>query len=83
MVAAPSVAAANDQAGGSLAFTGPPSTDGPGQAVATAPTVQNAGAVAAAVPSDTENLFLVMILAVLAIPGFLLITLIATVLIRR
>lgn len=82
-MAAPSAVAVNDQLGSSLPFTGPPSANGAGPAVAIAPTARSARAVEAAVPSDTENLLWVMMLAVLAIPGFLLMALIATVLIRR
>lgn len=81
---APSVgqSAAGDQALNSLPFTGPPSSPGQAQAVAIAPTPQAATA-ADSGPNDTQTLFWSLVLIAMAIPGFLLMTLIATVLIRR
>jgi hypothetical protein len=73
--------AAPDQA--SLAFTGPPIGEQAAEGVAIAPTVQGLSAIDAADPTQTQDLFWMMALAVMAIPGFLLMTLIATVLIRR
>ena len=74
--------AAGDQALNSLPFTGPPPTTGQAQAVAIAPTPQAASA-ADTGPNDTETLFSSLVLIAMAIPGFLLMALIATVLIRR
>lgn len=73
-----------DPYGSTLPYAGPPTQDGSAQAVAIAPSARaQAVAADAAVPSDSENLFWFMMLAVMAIPAFLLMALVATVLIRR
>jgi hypothetical protein len=73
--------AAPDQA--SLPFTGPPIGEEAAEGLAIAPTAQGLSAVDAAATTQTQDLFWMMALAVMAIPGLLLMTLIATVLIRR
>ena len=73
--------AAPDQA--SLPFTGSPIGEQPSEGLAIAPKTQGLSAIDAGDPTQTQDLFWMMALAVMAIPGLLLMTLIATVLIRR
>lgn len=74
----------SDPAGSSLPYTGPPIQDGSAQAIAIAPTARAQTAAADdPVPSDSQNLFWLMMLAVIAVPAFIVMTLVATVLIRR
>lgn len=76
---APSYDAANN-----LPFTGPPSQDGAAQAVVIAPSAQPQAAADPAVPSGNDNnLLWLMMLGAMAIPAFVMMTLVATVLIRR
>ncbi|HET9848293.1 MAG TPA: hypothetical protein VFR68_07035 [Candidatus Dormibacteraeota bacterium] len=78
----PSVA--RDQNGSSLPYAGPPTQNGSAQAVAIAPSARaQAVAADASVASDSQNLFWLMMLALMAIPAFLLMALVATVLVRR
>jgi hypothetical protein len=51
--------------------------------VAIAPTPQAANAADTGAPADTQNLFLLVTVAVLALPLLLVMTLLATVLTRR
>ena len=67
----------------SLPFTGAPPADGSAQAVAIAPTPQVANAADPGMPGETPNLFLLLMVAVLALPLLLVMTLLATVLTRR
>jgi len=68
---------------GSLPFAGLPTT-GSVQAVAVAPTPQDARLVAdTGNPGDSPSLFLFVMVAILAIPLLLTMTLLATVLTRR
>lgn len=85
---APTVAAlaaptANDPAGSSLPYTGPPAQDGSARVAAIAPTAETAAAADAAVATGSENLIWLIMVAALAIPAFLVMMLVATVLIRR
>ena len=74
----------NDAGGSSLPYAGPPTQDGSAQAVAIAPTARAQTAAADdPVPSDSQNLFWLMMLAVMAVPALIVMTLVATVLIRR
>ena len=81
--AALAASTANDPAGNSLPYTGPPTKDGSAQAFAFAPAAQAQAAADPAGASGSENLFWLMMLAAAAIPAFLLMALVATVLIRR
>ena len=82
MPAAVGASADAGQALNALPFSGAPLSNGDAQAVAIAPTVQ-AAAAADSGPNDTQTLFWSLVLIAMAIPGFVLMTLIATVLIRR
>jgi hypothetical protein len=65
-----------------LPYSGAPLTGGSAQAVAIAPTPEDASAVSEAA-FDTQNLFWLITLAVMAIPLLIVMTLLATVLTRR
>ena len=70
--------------GSSLPFSGAPAAAGAVDGLAIAPTVKPpTAAVEATGPNETQNLFWMMTLALMAVPGFLLMALIATVLVRR
>jgi outer membrane biosynthesis protein TonB len=70
--------------GGSFPYLGGTSADGSAQAIMINPTPEAASDLTSgAGPSDTQNLFWLLIMAMLAIPGLIVMTLIATVLIRR
>ena len=68
---------------GRLPFAGYPFPDGSAQAIAIAPTPQQATAADPGTPSDSQNFFLILFLAVMALPLLLVMTLLATVLTRR
>jgi len=68
---------------GTLPFAGEPFPGGSAQAVAIAPEPQAASAADPGTPSDTQNFFLLLVLAVMALPLLLVMTLLATVLTRR
>ena len=78
------VGSSTAQLGSSLPDTGPPTQDGSAQAVAIGPSGRAPAAAADATgPSDSQNLFWLIMLAAMAIPALLVMTLVATVLIRR
>ena len=69
---------------GTLPFAGEAIPGGSAQAIAIAPTPQQAAALAdAGTPSQVQNSFLLLVLAFLALPLLLVMTLLATVLTRR
>ena len=68
---------------GTLPFAGGPPAQGSVQAVAIAPTPQAANAADVGAPADSQNLFLILTVAVLTLPLLLVMTLLATVLTRR
>ena len=68
---------------GTLPFAGEALPDGSAQAIAIDPTPQQATAADPGTASDTQNLFLLLVLAVMALPLLLVMTLLATVLTRR
>lgn len=82
-VATATAAAAAAQLGDALPFTGPDAGNDNGQALLLTPTPQAAAGIAADSSSEDQSLFWMLTLAVMAIPGFVLMALIATVLIRR
>jgi len=67
---------------GTLPFAGEPFPSGSAQAVAIAPEPQAASVADPGTP-DTQNVFLLLVLAVMALPLLLVMTLLATVLTRR
>jgi len=68
---------------GTLPFAGEALPDGSAQAIAIEPTPQQATAADRGTASDTQNIFLLLVLAVMALPLLLVMTLLATVLTRR
>src|SRR5439155_15081624 len=68
---------------GTLPFAGEALPDGSAQAIAIDPTPQQATAADPGTASDTQNFFLLLVLAVMALPLLLVMTLLATVLTRR
>ena len=68
---------------GTLPFAGEALPDGSAQAIAIDPTPQQATAADPGTASDTQNLFLLLVLALMALPLLLVMTLLATVLTRR
>ncbi|TMD24404.1 MAG: hypothetical protein E6I99_02875 [Chloroflexi bacterium] len=68
---------------GTLPFAGNPFPNGSAQAFAIAPTPQQVTAADPGTPSDSQNFFLILVLAVMALPLLLVMTLLATVLTRR
>jgi len=64
-------------------IAGAPPAEGSAQAVEIAPTPQAPSAVDVATPADTPDLFLMLTVAMLALPLLLVMTLLATVLTRR
>jgi hypothetical protein len=68
---------------GTLPFAGEAFPDGSAQAIAIAPTPQQAMAADPGTASDTQSFFLLLVLAIMALPLLLVMTLLATVLTRR
>jgi hypothetical protein len=68
---------------GTLPFAGEAFPDGSAQAIAIDPTPQQATAADPGTASDTQNFFLLLVLALMALPLLLVMTLLATVLTRR
>src|SRR5256714_38559 len=68
---------------GTLPFAGEALPDGSAQAIAIDPTPQQATAADPGTASDTQNFFLLLVLAAMALPLLLVMTLLATVLTRR
>ncbi len=68
---------------GALPFAGEAFPGGSAQAIAIDPTPQQATAADPGTASDTQNFFLLLVLAVMALPLLLVMALLATVLTRR
>jgi len=68
---------------GTLPFAGDPFTEGSAQAIAIAPTPQAAAAADPGTSSAPQDFFLLLVLAFMALPLLLVMTLLATVLTRR